>query len=160
MIDGIIFIYNANNNDVLNNIINYIHKIDKKLKKEKILPKIILGNKKDILNCLGEKEKKTFNNFKKSIFIENSANQKNGITLALEEFVKIKKLYDKYENFVNKNKINDKQTINYFSKSKLNIVKCLKCNQIFKISINDYSNYVYLYCPKCNLEKKIGFNRL
>lgn len=158
LIDGIIYKYNTNNNDILNNIIDYFYKFDKKIKKEKSIPKIILGNENDIITALNNsKEQKLLQKIKYLKFLELEK-EKNEINLALEEFIKIKKLYNQYDNFINENKINEKQIINSLGKSKMNISKCLNCNQIFQISINHYSNLIYLCCPKCKQEKKVDIN--
>ena len=156
LIDGIIFVYHIQNKEILNNIIDYFQNFDKKFKKEKPIPKIILGNKNEIINSLNNSEQKILEKIKYLKFLELGVNEKNEIYLAMEEFIKIKKLYNKYDNFINE--INEKQDVNSFGKSKINICKCLNCNQIFQISINHYSNYIYLYCPKCKQEKKIEIN--
>ena len=159
LIDGIIFIYHNENIEILNNIIDYFQNFDKKSKKEKPIPKIILGNKNEIINSLNNsKEQKILEKIKYLKYLEPEIKEQNEINLAIEEFIKIKKIYNKYDNFINENKINEKQVINSFGKSKMNISKCFNCNQIFQISINHYSNYIYLYCPKCKQEKKIEIN--
>ena len=50
--DGIIFIYTSKSNQILSNIIEAIHKIDKKNKKERIIAKIFFGNKTNMVNNL------------------------------------------------------------------------------------------------------------
>ena len=160
LIDGIIFIYKEHKIEILKNIIDYFYKFDKNNKKGKSVPKIILGKKNEISNFLNDSKtkQKILKKIKYLKFLEIDINEKNEINLALEEFIKFRKLYQKYEKFIIENKINEKQLINSLGKSKMNISKCSNCNQIFQISINHYSNVIYLYCEKCKLEKKININ--
>ena len=160
LIDGIIFIYKEHKIEILKNIIDYFYKFDKNNKKGKSVPKIILGKKNEISNFLNDSKtkQKILKKIKYLKFLEIDINEKNEINLALEEFIKFRKLYQKYEKFIIENKINEKQLINNLGKSKMNISKCSNCNQIFQISINHYSNVIYLYCEKCKLEKKININ--
>ena len=158
LIDGIIFIYTIQKNQNFPNIIDYIHKIGKKNKKEKLLPKIFFGDKTNMINSLNRaKEKRFFYKFKNIKFINETHKDNNkSITIALKEFIKMKNIYDKYEDYIKDNKINEKDIINDFSKSKINLTKCTYCNRVFKISINNFSNLFYLCCPKCKLEKKLN----
>ena len=146
LIDGIIFIYTSKNSQILSNIIEGIHKIDKKNKKEKIIAKIFFGDKTNIVNNLNRnKDKKFFYKFKNIKFLQETPNDNNkNICLALQEFFNMKKLYDEYEEYIKYNKINEIDIINDYSKSKLNLAKCTNCNQVFSISINNFSNLFYL----------------
>ena len=158
-IDGIIFIYKFQKNEYLFNSIDYIYNIDKKIKKERLLQKIIIGNKLDTLASINKnKIKKHFNKIKNIKFLESSSNEKNDIISALEELIKIQKLDNEYEKFINMNKINEKLIINTFAKSKLNLAKCPDCNELYDILVDNYSNSVIFSCKKCKLkEKQIDF---
>lgn len=59
-----------------------------------------------------------------------------------------------YQKFKSENKINEKQIINSLSKLKTNVMKCLDCNSILKINMNQFSNSIYLNCNKCNINEK------
>ena len=157
-IEGIIFIYKIHNKEILGNIIDIIHNIDKKIK-EKIFPKIIIGNKLEIISYINkdkDKIKKNFNKIKNIKFLEGSSDMKMDINTALIEFIKIKNIYNKYEKFINDNKINEKLINNIF-KNKINLFKCLHCNQVFEIEFDNFSNTILLCCKVCKTEKKIDF---
>ena len=157
LIDGIIFNFVSENKEILNKVIEYIYKIDKKIGKEKFFPKIFLCNKivfKNTLNEIKQKEKILFNKMRNVIFLEKSYCTNNYINIAVNELIKMKIKYDNYENFINENHINEKQIINSSSKSKINLIKCLKCNQIYDILLDKFSNTIQLYCNNCKVEKK------
>ena len=156
--DGIIFIYTSKSNQILSNIIEAIHKIDKKNKKERIIAKIFFGNKTNMVNNLNRsKDKRFFYKFKDIKFLQETPNDNNKIIcLALQEFINMKKLYDEYEEYIKYNKINEIDIINDYGKNKLNLMKCTNCNLVFNISINNFSNLFYLCCPKCKLEQKFN----
>ena len=155
-IKGIIFISPRQN---LNEIIEYIYQIDKKIKKEKIIPKIIFGNKENIKNSLtSEKIRKHFDKLKNIKFLETPNDPNEIINLALEELIIKKNKYDKYENFIKENKINEKDIISKLNEKELNIFKCKKCNKVFNIKFNNFSHLFYLSCPICKLEKKFNID--
>lgn len=71
LIDGIILTYSSKDKEIINNIMDFIYKINKKIKKEKFFPKIILGDKKSFqnyINNIKNTDKKEFNKIK-NIFI-------------------------------------------------------------------------------------------
>ena len=155
--DGIIFIYNQEEKDNLNFIINYIFKIEKKIKNKKCLPKIIIGNNIKFQNSLQKskiKEKNIFNEIKYIKYIKPNPELLINITEAIKLFINMKKINDNYNKFLEVNEIDEKQIINNFSKSKINLMKCLKCNLIYNISISEFSNSIIFHCNNCKSEKK------
>ena len=156
LIDGIIFICTEQH---LNKNIEYIYQIDKKIKKGKIIPKIIFGNKEIIKYSLNnEKRRKHFDKLKNIKFLEAPNDRNEIINLALEELIKMKRRYDKYENFIKENEINEKDIISKLNEKEINVLKCKKCNKIFNISYNNFSNLFYLSCPICKLEEKFNID--
>jgi hypothetical protein len=66
----------------------------------------------------------------------------------------MKKINDNHTKFMKVNEIDEKQIINNFSKSKINLMKCLKCNLIYNISISEFSNSIIFQCSNCKSEEK------
>ena len=162
LFDGIIFIYNLQGNKVLGNTIEKMIKIDKAFKKiypNIFFPKVILGNISDVLTYINKKYFKKENIIKKrSIFlIKDSSINQIGISYAVNHLIKMHQINKNYKNYIHQNKINEKEFINSLNKNKINLLKCLKCNQILEISLDKISKSIYLYCNKCNIEKKCSF---
>ena len=155
--DGIIFIYNQEEKTNLYFIINYIFKIEKKIKNKKCLPKIIIGNSIEFQNSLQKskiKEKNIFNELKYIKYIEPNLELFINITEAIRLFINMKKINDNHNKFMKVNEIDEKQIINNISKSKINLMKCIKCNLIYNISISEFSNSIIFYCNNCKSEEK------
>ena len=150
--NGMIILYNSVENEIFTNFFEYFRKIEKNLIKEKFFPKIIIGNKQDYLNSLKIKDKKSLNKIKNIKFIEPTSDTNVIIRKALEEIIKIKQIQETYDNFINRYSINDKSIINTFNKSKINILKCFNCNQIYEISIINNSKNIKIYCRKCDFK--------
>ena len=155
--DGIIFIYKQEEKANLNFIINYIFKIEKKIKNKKCLPKVIIGNSIKFQNSLQNskiKEKNYFNELKYIKYIEPNPELFINITEAITLFINMKKINDNHNKFLEVNEIDEKQIMNNFSKSKINLMKCSKCNLIYNISISEFSNSIIFHCKNCKTEEK------
>ena len=150
--NGMIIVYNSIENEIFLNLYEYFQKIEKNLIKEKYFPKIIIGDKQDYINSfnINLKDKKNSNKLKNIKFIEPSLDTNETIKKAVEEIIKIKKIKEAYDHFINRNVINDKCIINTFIKSKINLLKCFNCNQIYEISIINNSKNIKIYCSKCD----------
>ena len=155
LINGIIFISSALKKQNLDEIIEYIYQIDKKIiKKGKIVPKIIFGNKQNIINSL-KRGIGHFNKLKNIKFLKETPDDHNEIiNIALEELIKMKNIYNNYEDLIKQNEINEDDIIKNISENEFNLIRCKKCNQVFNISFNNYSNLFYLNCPICQIKKK------
>lgn len=162
LLEGIIFIYNHQKTDILTKIIDYIIKLNslfKDLCPTKFFPKIIVGNKKEIVNILKKRNIKE-EDIKKNMsifFHELLNNKKIGVSFAAEKLIRMNQIYQDYKKFILQNKINEKDIFDIISKNSSNVLKCLECNQIFGISIDNFSNIIYLSCNKCNTEIKYSY---
>jgi len=160
LLDGIILMNFQNNTEKLYNILNNIIELDKQFRNsnpQKYFPKYIVGNKLDINKYLRRtnfKEEDIINNFH---IVDSSSIKNIDMYSAVEELIKIKQINDNYQKFLSDIKFDIKGFINSLSESNTNLLKCFKCNQIPKISMDKYLNSIYLICSKCNLEKKYGF---
>lgn len=158
IIDGIIFIYNSQENKIINNRIINIYQIYKKFKNENIIPIIIIGIKSDYEESLkSNKEIEKYNKLKNIKFLEPLADAKDDIIPAIKEIIRIKNINHKYECFKTENKINEKHILNTVNKSKVNLVRCLCCDNIYDMSVDKYSNSVILYCNVCNKEQIFNY---
>ena len=148
--NGMIIVYNSIKKEIFYNLFEYFQKIEKNLNKEKFFPKIIIGDKQDYLNSLKIKDKKGSNKIKNIKFIDPASNIDLSMRKAVEKIIKIKKIQEAYDDFIDRNGINDKFIISNFIKSKINLLKCFNCNQIYEISIIDNSKNIKIYCRKCD----------
>ena len=157
LFNGIMFLHNPVEKEIFSNLYEYFYKIEKNLIKDKFFPKIIIGDKQDYYNSLTVKMKarKNSNKIKNIKFIEPAADINVTIKKAIEELIKIKKIHQTYETFINDNFINEKCIINTFNKSKINLLKCLNCKQIYEISIINNSKNINIYCSKCKFNLKL-----
>ena len=159
--NGIIFIYNKQKKEVLNKIIDDILKIEKIFKDSyptKFFPKIIMGNKKEIINILQnkkytEKEMKNMNMY----FMELLTQKNIGISYAAEKLIKLIQINNNYKKFILSKGKNEKEVFDNLYNYPSKIKRCLICNHILEILIDKYSNLIYLTCKKCNNEKKYTF---
>ena len=162
ILEGIIFIYNHQKTDILTKMIDYIIKLDSLFKvtcSSKFFPKIIVGNKKDIINILKKRDLKEEDIKNMNIFFyEIPNNNVVGISFAAEKLIRMNQIYYDYKKYIAQNKINEKEIFDISSKYVSNVLKCLECNQIFDISIDQYSNIIYLSCNKCQREKKYSYS--
>ena len=158
-INGVISIYIVNNKKTLDKIIDCFQKIELLLKKEKIqtlFPKFILGNQKAFKNSIKKEKDKDKNNIMNNIiYLEGTEDSNICINMAIDSFIKLKKENEIFENFITENKINEKQIINNLNKSKINLIKCLKCQQIYEFYFDQLSNSILLFCNNCKSEKKL-----
>ena len=156
--NGMIIVYNSLQKKIFSNLYDFFHKIEKNLIKCKYFPKIVIGNRQDYLNSLNIKikDRKSLNKIKNIKFIEPDADINVSIKKGIEEIIKIKKIQESYDNFINNNIINEKCILNTFNKSKINLLKCLNCNQIYEISINNSQKNISIYCSKCKFKSKFN----
>ena len=156
--NGIIYLYLEEEKKNIN-IFEYFRKIEKSLFKEKYFPKIIIGDKADIQKFLIKyQEKKNKIRDMRILVPEPDLN----ITLkkGVEEIILMKKIYEKYFNFIMINVFNEKNIISSIYKSRINIMKCKICNEIYEISINNNSNDIILLCDNCHFKKIFDINNL
>lgn len=160
-INGVISIYIISNKKTLDKIIDCFKKIEILLKKVKIqtyFPKFILGNQKAFKNSIKkekEKDKDKNNIMNNIIYLEGTEDSNFCINMAIDAYIKLKKENEIFENFMIENKFNEKQYINNINKSKINTIKCLKCQQIYELSFDQLSSSVLLFCKNCKSEKKL-----
>ena len=158
-ISGVISIYIVSNKKTLDKIIDCFQKIELLLKNEKIktlFPKFILGNQKVFKNSIKkEKDKDKINIINDIIYLEGTEDSNICINMAIDAYIKYKKENEIFEKFITENKINEKQIINNLNKSKINLMKCLKCQQIYEFSFDQLSSSVLLFCRSCKSEKKL-----
>ena len=163
LLEGIIFIYNNQKTDILIKIVDYILKLNSLfnvLCPTKFFPKLIVGNKKDVLNILKKRNFKE-EDIRKNMsifFYEILKDSKIGVSFATEKLIKMNQVYQDYKKYIILNKINEKKIFNNNSKHISKILKCLECNQIFDISIDQFSNIIYLSCNKCSTEIKYSYS--
>ena len=153
--NGIIFIFNIEEKKAFINLYEYLQKIDKNIFKRKNYPKIIIGDKTEFEDFLKNDDAKHLKKMKKLKLLEPEPDKKISINKAVIEIIQIKKIYEQYNNFMDINNINEKSILNTFSKSKINLMKCLYCNQIYETSI-DNNGEILLYCDNCLFKKKIN----
>ena len=149
LFDGIIFTYNSQETNNYENTIKFIIEIEEKKSKGKFLPKIVLGEISSFQSLLTKEKRCIVSDI---FFIKSETNL--NINVAIQALIQMKNIDVNYQKFKSENKINEKQILNSLSKLKTNVMKCLDCNSILKISINQYSNSIYLICNKCNLNEK------
>ena len=154
LIDGIIFTYFTKQNEIINNTLDYIFRIYKKIQKEKTIPIIIFGEKTDIINSLVLKKDKRVNKINDFLFLPK-LDTYSGFDFPIREFLKTKNIFIQYDKFIMKNKINEINFINNMNKYKINLLKCSQCNKVFQITFNQFSNTILLSCQNCNIEKKV-----
>ena len=149
LFDGIIFTYNSQEKDNYENTMKLILEIEKKKSKGKFLPKIILGEVSNF-EFLLTKEKRC--NAREIFLIKSDTNL--NVNIAIKALIQMKTSNASYQKFKSDNKINEKQIINSLSKLKTNVMKCLDCNKILKIIMNQFSDSIDLICDECNLNRK------
>ena len=159
--NGIIFIYNKQKKEVLNKIIDEIIKIEKLFKDlfpTKFVPKIIMGNKKEIINIIKNKKYTEKDMANMNMYFMELLTQKNiGISFAAEKLIKLIQINNNYKKFILSKGKNEKEVYENLSKYPSKIKRCLICNHILEISIDKYSNFIYLICKRCKNEKKYTF---
>ena len=156
--NGIIIVYNSLEKKIFSNLYEYFHKIEKSLIKCKYFPKIVIGDRQDYINSLNIKikDRKSLNKIKNIKFLEPDADINVSIKKGIEEIIKIKKIQESYDNFISNNSINEKCIFNTFNKSKINLLKCLNCNQVYEIFINNYQKNINIYCSKCKYNSQFN----
>jgi len=125
--NGIIFIYNKQKKEVLNKIIDDILKIEKLFKDtypEKFFPKVIMDNKKEILNIIKNKKytEKDLNSMD-MYFMEFLNQKKIGISYAAEKLIKLIKINNNYKKFILSKGKNEKEVFDILSKYQSNVKK-------------------------------------
>ena len=149
--DGLIFTYSMEEQDSFKNILDYIKKFEKNFIKGRFFPKIILGDKDEFQNSINKLKNHSKYYIKNIYFLNNEAS--TNINIAVDALIKMKKLNDNYEKYLNQNKINVKNILNIISKNKTNLMKCLNCNKIVDISFDELSKTILLSCNKCKYEE-------
>ena len=162
LFDGIIFIYNLQGYNILDDTIEEMIKIDKTFKKiypTIFFPKVILGNIGDVLSYINDKKNKKESIIKNRniFFIKESSINHIGISYAVEYLIKMHQINKNYKKYILQNRINEKEFIHFLTKKKMNLLRCLKCSQILEKLLDKNSNSIYLYCNKCNIEKKYSY---
>ena len=163
LIDGILFINNIQKKEELSKDIDFILYIEKKIKKlnsDKFCPIIMKGNKSKIINYLNNINYK-IEDISKNMNIQNiEGSSKENIDFldSIKELIKMVEINFKYQNFLINNNITENQYAKSLCDTSLHLLKCAKCNEIPEISIDRYSYSIYLFCNKCNTEKKYDFN--
>ena len=153
--NGAIFIYKVEEKKAFINLNEYFRKIEKKMFEGKVFPKIIIGDKIGFENSFRNDDTKFYNTMKNLKFLELEEDKKISINKAVIEIIQIKKIYEQYNNFIDINNINEKSILNTFNKSKINLMRCLYCNQIYETSIDD-NGEILLNCNNCIIKKKIS----
>ena len=153
LIDGIIYIFNnEEEKEIIIDIIDYIQKVEKDCSNKTFFPIFILGDKKEFQNFLNINNIDKIKNIQ---FLKPMHDINKTINLTLDEFIKIKKIVEKYEIFLKENEINEKDYINTISNKKINILKCIICHEVLDISIDTFSKLCEIKCDKCKYIKKL-----
>jgi len=163
IIDGILLINNIQKKEELYKDIDFILNIEKKIKKinsDKFCPIIMKGNKSEIVNYLNIHNYKKEDISKNMNIQEAEGSSKKSIDVfdSIKGLIKMIEINFQYQNFLINNKINEKQYTKTLCNTSINLLRCSKCNQIPEISIDRYSYSIYLFCNKCNTEKKYELN--
>lgn len=159
-INGIIFVYSLKDKNsflVLSKFIDIIEKEAKGI----LLPKVILGTMKDQQKLARNVEYEEAYKFCKSKdinFYEISSKNRAELMEIIKNLIKIQKIYSKYKNFINQNKINEKQFINSIKKNKISLTRCENCNKLYTIYVDQYSHCISLYCKKCRTYEYKTYN--
>ena len=157
-IDGIIFINNFQDEKKLDNNVELIKKIDKKIKKsnsKKFFPKLFIGNRIELMNFF---EKKHPNFYKNDVYIfEMPIDRPFNIYSSSELLIKMIQIKDNYAKFLTENKIDEKHLKKNLRETSNNLYKCLNCNHIYKILLEYYSKKIYFKCNQCNMDLEFSF---
>jgi len=158
LIDGIIFINNYQNQKKLENNLEIIKKIDKKVKKinsKKFFPKLFIGNKIELIDFF---ENKHNNFYKNDVFIfEMPIDKPFTIDTSCEYLIKMIQIKDNYAKFLTGNKMDEKNFKKDLSETSKYLCKCLNCDHIYNILLENYSNKIYFKCNKCNMGQELPF---
>ena len=150
LVDGIIFTFTSEKENDYENIIKLIIEIEEKKPKGKFFPKIILGDISGFQLLLAKEKRCAVSDI---YFIKSETS--SNINTAIQALIQMKILDINYQKFKLENKINEKQVNNLLSKLKTNTMKCYDCNKILKITLDQFSNSIYLICNECNLKEKL-----
>ena len=157
-IDGIIFINNFQDEKKLDNNVELIKKIDKKIKKcnsKKFFPKLFIGNRIELMNFF---EKKHPNFYKNEVYIfEMPIDRPFTIYSSSEALIKMIQIKDNYAKFLTENKIDEKHFKKNLCETSTYLYKCLNCNNTYKILLEHYSKKIYYKCDQCNMELELSF---
>ena len=153
---GIIYIYSENKKGNLD-AYEIFKKIEKSLFKGKYFPKIIIGDKSDIQNFLIKFHSKK-NKIKDMKHLVPDADINIELRKGVEALIIMGNIYEKYQNFLMMNQINENNILNKIKNSRLNILKCKNCNKIYEISLDNNSNDIILNCNHCQFNLKLDIN--
>jgi len=160
-LDGIIFINNFKKNQKkLDNNVEAIKKIEKKAKKinsKKFFPKLFIGNKIELINYFVNNHP---NFYKNDVYIfEMQMNKPFTINTSCEHLIKMIQIQDNYAKFLTNNRIDEKNFKKNLSETSNYLYKCLNCDKIYNILLEDYSNKIYFKCNKCNKGRELSFQQ-
>ena len=157
-IDGIIFINNFQNQKKLDNNLEIIKKIDKKIQKnnsKKFFPKLFFGNQFELMNYF---ENKHPNFYKNDVYIyEMPIIKPFSIYTSCEQLIKMIQIKDSYAKFLTENKMDEKTYKNNLRECSTYLYKCLNCDRIYNILLDNYSKKIYFKCNKCNMGLELSF---
>ena len=157
-IEGIIFINNVQDQKKLENNLEIIKKIDRTIKKsnsKKFFPKLFIGNQIELMNFF---ENKHPNFYKNDIYIFEIPNDKPfTIYTSCEYLIKIIQIKDNYAKFLTENKMNEKNFKKNLKESSFYLYKCLSCDNIYNIFLENYSKKIYFKCNQCNMGQELSF---
>ena len=149
---GIIYIYTENkkkNSDVH----DFFKKIEKSLFKGKYFPKIIIGDNSEIQNFSNKFHEKK-NKIKDMKCLVPDADINISLQKGVKALIFMGNIYEKYQNFLTTNEIKENNIPNAIKNSKINILKCEKCNNILEISMDNNSDDIILNCNHCQMKLK------
>jgi DNA-directed RNA polymerase subunit RPC12/RpoP len=157
-IDGIIFINNFHDKKKLDNNLKIIKKIEKIIQKnnsKKFFPKLFIGNRIDLMNYF---ENKHPNFYKNDVYIfELSIDKPFTIYTSCEHLIKIIQIKNSYAKFLTENKMDENNFKKNLSESSTYLYKCLNCDHIYNILLENYSKKIYFKCNQCNMGQELSF---
>ena len=157
-IDGIIFINNYHIQKKLDNNLEIIKKIDKKIKKynsKKFFPKLFIG---DLIELKKFFENKHLNFYKNDVYIfEMPTDKPFTIYTSSEYLIKMIQIKYSYTKFLTENKMDEKNFKKNLSETSNYLYKCLNCDNIYNILLENSSNKIYFKCNQCNMEREFSF---
>ena len=157
-IDGIIFINNFHDKKKLDNNLKIIKKIEKIIQKnnsKKFFPKLFIGNRIELINYF---ENKHPNFYKNDVYIfELPIDKPFTIYTSCEHLIKIIQIKNSYAKFLTENKMDENNFKKNLSESSTYLYKCLNCDHIYNILLENYSKKIYFKCNQCNMGLELFF---
>ena len=158
-LEGIIFINNFQKNQKkLDDNVEVIKKIEKKVKKsnsKKFFPKLFIGNRIELINYFVNNHQ---NFYKNDVYIFQMPMDKPfTIYNSCEHLIKMIQIQNNYARFLTNNKIDEKNFKKNLSETSNYLYKCLNCDKIYNILLEDYSNKIYFKCNNCKMGRELSF---